>query len=183
MIERAVDENRGAFIDFAGEVGERFVSSDCLFDRGIHRSEQRAVVIRARQPLNQAVIVFCKRGQLPREKRVYIFLPAWRGNGGHLSHSFTRSRRRRRGWCLNGCSYGQPQFRFRTFSARSLWKTNGHARIASFALLSNHRNVFRSPSRKGVFARQPNSARAREVSRQRRGWPSGFVASHRNAPS
>ena len=34
-----------------------------------------------------------------------------------------------------------------------------------------------------VFARQPNSDRARDVSRLRRGWPSGFVESQRVAPS
>src|SRR6266404_269477 len=60
---------------------------------------------------------------------------------------------------------------------------NFQARMASFTLLSNQRIVPCSPSRKVVFAHQPNSASAREVSRQRRGWPSGFVASQRIAPS
>src|SRR6266849_3621112 len=61
--------------------------------------------------------------------------------------------------------------------------TEFHARIASAEWLSNHWIVCRSPSRKDVFARQPNSFSAREVSRQRRGCPSGFVASHRTGPS
>src|ERR1700682_2267899 len=113
MIERAVHQNRGALIALAGEVGEQFVSSDCLFDRGVHRCEQPTLVILARQPLNQAVVVPRKGGQLPREKRAYILLPAWRGNGGRLSLFFTRSRRRRRGLSLNGRSYGLPQFLFR----------------------------------------------------------------------
>jgi hypothetical protein len=39
------------------------------------------------------------------------------------------------------------------------------------------------PSRSGIFARHPNSASAREVSRQRRGCPSGLLASQRTAPS
>jgi hypothetical protein len=60
---------------------------------------------------------------------------------------------------------------------------DSQAFIASLVLSSNQRMVSRSPSIKGVLACQPNSARARVVSRQRRGWPSGFVASHRTAPS
>ena len=73
--------------------------------------------------------------------------------------------------------FGLPEERI--FNTRR----NYHARMASFALLSNQRIVSRSPSRRVIFARQPNSASAREVSRQRRGWPSGFDASQRMTPS
>ena len=71
----------------------------------------------------------------------------------------------------------------RTGGAAAPFSTDSHARIASLTLLSNHWIVFLSPSCKEVLARQPNSARAREVSKPRRGWPSGFVASQRSLPS
>src|SRR5580692_47674 len=48
---------------------------------------------------------------------------------------------------------------------------------------SYHAIVLRKPSRSGVFARHPNSANARDVSRQRLGCPSGLDASQRTAPS
>lgn len=43
--------------------------------------------------------------------------------------------------------------------------------------------VFLNPSLKPVFALNPNSFLALEVSRHRRGWPSGFDASHLMVPS
>ncbi len=113
MIERAIYQNGGAFIALASEVGEHFFSSDCLFDGSIHRREQPALVIIARYPLNQAVVISRKGRQLPREKRIYIILPACHATGGRLSVFFTSSRRRH-GLCLNARSYGRPQFFFRT---------------------------------------------------------------------
>src|SRR5271168_1760492 len=56
-------------------------------------------------------------------------------------------------------------------------------RVLLLTSSSYHAIVFRKPYRSEVFARHPNSASAREVSRQRRGCPSGFVESHRTAPS
>src|SRR5229473_299692 len=106
MIECTVDQNRGAFVALTSEVGKRFVPSDRLLGRRVHRIEQPALVIFARQPLNQAVVVSRKGGQLPREKSVYIILPSRRRNGDHRSVLFRCSRRRRR-LRLNS-SYGQP---------------------------------------------------------------------------
>jgi hypothetical protein len=45
-----------------------------------------------------------------------------------------------------------------------------------------HSTVRCKPSRKSVRARNPNACVARVVSRQRRGWPSGFVVSHTRRP-
>src|SRR5664280_1626462 len=47
---------------------------------------------------------------------------------------------------------------------------------------SYHSIVFRRPSSKDVPAEKPKRSRARLVSRARRGWPSGLVASQRNSP-
>src|SRR5260370_3369425 len=179
MIERTVDQNRSAFVALPGEIGKRLVSSDGLLGRRVDRIEQPALVIFARQPLNQAVAVPGESRQLSREKRVYVILPS-RRRSGHPSFLFGCSRRRcRTGLCVNSRSYGRSPI-----PCQTIWpEKKCYAGIASFALLSNHRKVSRSPSRKEVFARQLNSASAREVSRHRRGWPSGFVASHRKAPS
>ena len=84
MIERAVYKDRGSSFALPGEVGERFLSSDCLFDGSIHRREQPALVIIARYPLNQAVVISRQGRQLPREKRIYIILPPCHATGGRL---------------------------------------------------------------------------------------------------
>src|SRR5437879_9571081 len=179
MIEGTVDQNRGAFVALACEVGKRLVSSDGLLGRRVRRIEQPTLVVFARQPLDQAVVVSGEGGQLSSQKRVHIVLPPWRRKGRHRLVLFRRALWRCSGLCVNRCSNGRAPIPFQTIH---LGKPV-YARIASFALLSNHRKVSRRPSPKGVFARQPNSASAREVSRQRRGWPSGLVASHRRAPS
>ena len=49
-------------------------------------------------------------------------------------------------------------------------------------LPESHSMVLCKPSLKPVFAWNPNSSRARVVSSMRRGWPSGFVASHTTFP-
>ena len=43
-----------------------------------------------------------------------------------------------------------------------------------------HSMVLRRPSSKGTWARKPKSRSAREVSRQRRGWPSGWLGSQQD---
>jgi len=45
-----------------------------------------------------------------------------------------------------------------------------------------HSTVLLIPSPKSILAVNPNSRSARRVSRHRRGWPSGLVASHLIAP-
>src|SRR3990172_3951300 len=57
-----------------------------------------------------------------------------------------------------------------------------HGRCRSFHAISYHSIVLRSPSSKGVRAMKPNSSLAREVSRQRRGWPSGLLRSRTTFP-
>src|SRR5260370_7583766 len=95
MIERTVDQNGSAFVALPGEIGKRLVSSDGLLGRRVDRIEQPALVIFARQPLNQAVAVPGESRQLSREKRVYVILPSRRPSA-HPSSLFCPSRRRPR---------------------------------------------------------------------------------------
>jgi DegT/DnrJ/EryC1/StrS aminotransferase family len=54
---------------------------------------------------------------------------------------------------------------------------NAHARVDRY-----HSTVRRSPSSKDVVARKPNRRSARDVSRERRGWPSGIASFQRTSP-
>src|ERR1039458_7211640 len=61
----------------------------------------------------------------------------------------------------------------------------GHFEVAISvaSMLEYDSTVCLIPSSSPILARKPNSASAREISKRRRGCPSGFVKSHSTSPS
>jgi hypothetical protein len=85
MVERAVDENRGALVALVGQVGKRLVLADRFFARRVDRGKQPPCVVFARQPLDHTVVVSRQSGNFRCEKRVHIFAPTGKfGGSGHL---------------------------------------------------------------------------------------------------
>src|SRR6202040_4094016 len=68
-----------SLVALVGQVGEWFVSAVSFLTWGIDCCEQPTVIVLARQPLDDAIVIARKRGNFGGEKCIYIFAPAMSG--------------------------------------------------------------------------------------------------------
>ena len=95
-----------------------------------------------------------------------------------------RRRRHRRPDAASGACTRRSSAASATSSDRNRPRAaSGQGRRSASARLARYQSIVaRRPSSNGIRARHPRTCSARLASTRRRGWPSGFVGSHRSSP-